>query len=328
MVWLLFFLFSGQSGDIELSFISHEDLYQPNFLRLDRQGRIYTNNSDQNIFVFGPDGAFIRKFGRKGQGPGEFTRMEDIGFLSDGRILVSDGATDQILLLDDQGAFIKAMPIKASSIDAFLVLPDDTFVLSTSNASSFTIENRTEPEPRYLHFTVDGRKLGEYGVKIRHENPMAAVFANSGFLVQSGKDLVHAGITSNELTFYRGDEERKAHYALTFVPIEVEAKMVESTGSDGNKRISMFIKADTLCHGLAAEPDGGLLMLRATSSSEGRDPDAQGLYQLIRLNATGEVLKTWDGAWEARNLALDPSGKVVYFVNELQEETAISRLIL
>jgi len=79
-----------------------------NSLTVDETGRIYTlDPKDIRIRVFGPDGALVRAFGRKGQGPGEFSGPGGIIAAPDGTIAVSDVLNGRISYLTREGAHLK-----------------------------------------------------------------------------------------------------------------------------------------------------------------------------------------------------------------------------
>jgi len=79
-----------------------------NSLAVDASGRIYTlDPKDIRVRVFGPDGALIRTFGRKGQGPGEFSGPGGIVAAPDGTIVVSDVLNSRISYFTRKGAHLK-----------------------------------------------------------------------------------------------------------------------------------------------------------------------------------------------------------------------------
>ena len=84
-------------------------LYQPVRLAVGESGAIYIIDSqDWSIKVFDPLGNFIREFGRKGQGPGEFQFITEMEFLEDGRLLVLDPALRRITLFSPEGEFLES----------------------------------------------------------------------------------------------------------------------------------------------------------------------------------------------------------------------------
>lgn len=65
--------------------------YYATFVRSDEDGNIYVlDMADCSIKIFNSDGTFIRKYGRRGQGPGEFLSPFRMDVAPDGKILVLD----------------------------------------------------------------------------------------------------------------------------------------------------------------------------------------------------------------------------------------------
>ena len=59
---------------------------------------LITDSQKHTVFVYTPEGEFIRTIGREGEGPGEFRMPSGLEFYSDGRLLIGD--TDGITLYD------------------------------------------------------------------------------------------------------------------------------------------------------------------------------------------------------------------------------------
>ncbi len=106
---LLFIPLTIQSATIPLSgereVVDTAGLY----LRVDPQGRIYIpDRRDSSILVLGPDGKKLARFGRQGEGPGEFKRwFGSFGLCPDGRILQVDfwGGNRSISCFSQDGIF-------------------------------------------------------------------------------------------------------------------------------------------------------------------------------------------------------------------------------
>ena len=57
----------------------------------DGAGNLYVlDNQAERVVVAGPAGEFVREFGRKGEGPGEFEEMHGLAVMRDGRAVVTD----------------------------------------------------------------------------------------------------------------------------------------------------------------------------------------------------------------------------------------------
>jgi sugar lactone lactonase YvrE len=65
--------------------------YGLNGLAVDPAGNLYVADTGRNrILVYAPNGTFIRQFGRRGTGLGEFVQPMSMAFLPDGSLVVSD----------------------------------------------------------------------------------------------------------------------------------------------------------------------------------------------------------------------------------------------
>ena len=57
----------------------------------DGAGRLYVfDNQADRVTVVGPDGEFLRAFGRSGEGPGEFRSPDGLAVMRDGRVVMAD----------------------------------------------------------------------------------------------------------------------------------------------------------------------------------------------------------------------------------------------
>lgn len=81
-------------------------LNRPQNLGVDAQGNIYVLDwGDVDFKVFGPDGRLVRRFGKEGQGPGEFGIPAFFVIAPDGRIFLLSGRTNQIIILGGDGTY-------------------------------------------------------------------------------------------------------------------------------------------------------------------------------------------------------------------------------
>lgn len=79
-----------------------------NALDADASGRIYTvDPKNVRIRIFGPDGSLVKAFGRKGQGPGEFSGPGGIVVAPDGTFIVSDVLNARLSYFSRDGAHLK-----------------------------------------------------------------------------------------------------------------------------------------------------------------------------------------------------------------------------
>lgn len=59
------------------------------------------------VFIYAPDGTFVRSIGREGEGPGEFQMPTGVAFRSDGSLLIRDG--NSITLFDSSCEYVDRM---------------------------------------------------------------------------------------------------------------------------------------------------------------------------------------------------------------------------
>jgi len=82
-------------------------LNRPQYLDVDAQGNIFVLDwGDVDFKVFAPDGRLLRKFGKKGQGPGEFDTPASFDLGADGRIFLLSGRQNQLIILDGDGKYV------------------------------------------------------------------------------------------------------------------------------------------------------------------------------------------------------------------------------
>jgi hypothetical protein len=90
-------------------------LNQPQFLDVDAQGNIYVLDwGDVDFKVFAPDGRLLRKFGKKGQGPGEFDIPAYFVVGADGRIFLLSMRHHQLTTLDNAGKYLSSFRVDGS----------------------------------------------------------------------------------------------------------------------------------------------------------------------------------------------------------------------
>jgi len=97
---------AGVAGDGEDTF------NQPSAVIVAPDGDIFVGdghggNSNARIVKFDKNGKFIKTWGQKGSGPGEFNVPHTLAFDSKGRLFVGDRANNRIQIFDQDGKFIE-----------------------------------------------------------------------------------------------------------------------------------------------------------------------------------------------------------------------------
>lgn len=87
-------------------------LNRPQYIDVDTEGNIFVLDwGDVDFKVFAPDGRLLRKFGKKGQGPGEFDTPASFDLGADGRIFLLSGRQNQLVILDGDGKYVSSFRV-------------------------------------------------------------------------------------------------------------------------------------------------------------------------------------------------------------------------
>lgn len=87
-------------------------LNRPQSLDVDAAGNIYVMDwGDVELKVFSPEGEFLRKIGREGQGPGEYETGARFEISRDNKIFILSGRQRRIAVLDIMGEYINGFVI-------------------------------------------------------------------------------------------------------------------------------------------------------------------------------------------------------------------------
>jgi DNA-binding beta-propeller fold protein YncE len=63
-------------------------------------------NTNERVVKFSKDGKYIKEWGRKGSGPGEFDTLHSLAMDSKGRLFVADRGNNRIQIFDQDGKFL------------------------------------------------------------------------------------------------------------------------------------------------------------------------------------------------------------------------------
>lgn len=91
-------------------------------LEVDDSGRIYISDwKESHVKIFDQNGVYLKTLGRKGQGPGEFEKINRLQIINGNKLVVFDGNMKRLSVFGPEGIFEKAIPIqKMSPLDVFM----------------------------------------------------------------------------------------------------------------------------------------------------------------------------------------------------------------
>ncbi len=122
---------------------SGPDLFdQPTDVAIAANGDIFVSDSHRNgknnrIVKFDRSGKFIREWGRKGSGPGEFSEVHTIAFDSQGRLFAGDRENNRIQIFDQDGNLLDIWH-QFGRPSGIVITKDDTIYVADSESGPDT----------------------------------------------------------------------------------------------------------------------------------------------------------------------------------------------
>lgn len=134
-----------------------------NDVEVDSWGNIYVLDGKMTRIVkFDRDGKFILRFGKKGQGPGEFGFPESMVLDSDRNIYVL--SSGKVLVFDENGKYLQSFPYNFYGIDIALDNEENLILLGPRGDGIFHVYDR---KGNYLYSYGSGFKVPDEFAKFK-----------------------------------------------------------------------------------------------------------------------------------------------------------------
>src|SRR5205085_3681801 len=104
---------------------------------------------NSRIVKFAKDGTFIKAWGTRGDGPGEFNVPHTMFFDSRGRLLVGDRANKRIQIFDQDGRFLDQWTQFGSPSGIFITADDTLYVVDYNDRMQLFIGSARDGSVRY-----------------------------------------------------------------------------------------------------------------------------------------------------------------------------------
>jgi hypothetical protein len=329
---------AGQSGPEEAL------LYRPANFLFDEAGHLFVVDSgNKAIQVYDREGRFLRRFGKEGEGPGEF--RSPVGAYLDwsGDLIVYDTMTQRASRFSPAGEFRGSEALEMTSSMAIPARADRGHYLRSESSAlgggrymvqSYGISGGAPaaPEkPAGLLQLIDeeGQVIRAMGTPRHSESMMTERLVNQiTFAAAPGGKAVMAYSFDNLIQVFdlaTGRLEREITRQLAFEPREIRSEMTPQTSTDAQGRgmtvVRGTITADQVTRDLAVDPQGRIWVLTNRTLSDLRrerleSGDPAGLVQLEVFAPDGRLLAALPLETAPVQLAFDPSGDLWLFDDE------------
>lgn len=190
--------------------------YEPGGITVDRDGNIYVADSgNQRVVKFSSEGKFIKRFGTKGQGPGEFLSPWQIAIYNDEVYVYDWGRNIQRFTLD--GAYISGFNLRGG-IFLDIVIDSDGYIYVCRWTS-------VEKQSLIEKFDIHGNLIKRFCEPIEAQTrPLTLIYNNSKMCIDNHDNIYIAFRYINKIRKYNSDGELVKEYerTLTYSPIKPE----------------------------------------------------------------------------------------------------------
>lgn len=219
----------------------------------DGHGNIFVPDSrDCRIVKFDKDGKFLVSFGRKGQGPGEFSSISSLDIDSAGNLYAVDSTQRKIQVLSGDGKEIRTVRFLKGYVNGFRLLGNGLYLIRES------IPGPRPAEPKTLLKIIDEKEAvkNEFCLPVDYGETVTNQVGNSlYFTVGQDGSLAVAFIYQNRIEKYSQDGKLiwKADRPLNF-----ETKVIEKGKFEATAEMTRYTgpKMNFCSKGIAADAAG------------------------------------------------------------------------
>ncbi len=243
----------GKNPQIQLEFvktlgdIESDDenilFYMPSDIAFDGQGNVYVLDSgNHRVQKFSPDGAFVKTFGSKGQGPGEFYFPGSLDIDSQGNIYVEDTENQRIQILNPDGHLKKTVSFPKTRPGTMKIFNSGQILMRAGNSLMMGFDDEDAGLGKLFKVMDDEGKISsEFGEMKDFKDILANRMGNSIHFALDQRDNIYIAFDyQNRIEKYspKGEllwrTDRKLPYK-TDVPVNKGTRK----GSGGEIRIEM-----------------------------------------------------------------------------------------
>ncbi len=251
----------------------------------DPLGRIYVTDVKANqVFVFDPEGRFLRKIGGPGQGPGEFD-MAGRALWTSGGLAVLDRSNSRVQYFDDRGWFSRSLKLTKSYIEMAI----------GTDGTIFAFNMRGGPGGMIDAVDADGRAQTSFG------NPPQALSDAASprvcWLSMSPRDeLFVAYWFSPAVQVYSAAGELKSVFEIQYKPMQ--DKLARNPANSKTTAGGARVIGQSIIEAIWATGEGFFILHR----------DSAGRIDILEFNRDGTFVRDY---WSAQSPEYYPRGLVL-----------------
>ena len=201
--------------------------------------------TNAGIFCYASDGSYIGKYGEIGRGPGEYLKIYDICFNSDGsNLLCLDHENNVMVYSCEDLSFIKKISTSAKSLG----LPNGTGIAPSKEGSFFIFvpnpRNYSDPNEQFnclYEFNLSGEKIGEFIPRKDFNIDMTSLFP---FFTQNGGSYFLRPQENENLLYELCDGEITPFAHVSFGSRNAKPLFCFKDGQDPWINMSDFLSGD------------------------------------------------------------------------------------
>lgn len=281
---------------------------------------------DHSVYIFNTDTTLKRRFGARGQGPGEFQNPTSLVVLDDDRVVVADPSARRLLFFDGAGEHLRSVSMPDQAVGDVFAAPGNRLLLTSSSPVFTHLRIGEEPGKRFTLVNAEGKVVQTFGAAREHENPLLAAYLNHGYPVWLGDTLYFFTRIENELRVYHDGKEEARPYKAGFRPRTPEATMISEDTTDGNTNIRMQLEYDAVCGGAVPWGADRMLLMRAIGPA---DEDDSLVFNLAVMNRDGQAETVLPDRFEGtRALVVTPDNRHALVAHDGAETWVLKQVAL